>query len=214
MPAAIPLIATGISVVGGAIGKKKDSNRQQAQQAQTQVPLAGMQQAGQTAFGQGQQLYGFGMPRLNQAASYYSTLLNGNRAAMTQAIQPEIAGITDTYRGAERSLERSGVRGAQRDVAQAELARSRAGQIGGLLGGVRPMAAQALGQLGQFGVSQGQQGIGSAGTIYGNMLSGLTGQRQIGLEERKYGDEQSGALWGNIGKLITDGYGAWKNRGQ
>lgn len=185
MAAAIPLVATGVSMIGGAIGGKK-----------TGPADAAAMQASQ----QGQTLFNFGMPRLNQAAGYYSGLLTGSRSQMTQAVQPEITATTDIYRGAERNLERSGVRGAQRDVAKAELGREQAGRIAGLVGGVRPMAAQQLAGLGGVGI-QGAQGMGS---LYANLL-----QQQQAAKE--YNDKQSGALWGNIGKLLVGSYGAYKD---
>lgn len=213
MPAAIPLISTGISAIGGAISSRNRAKQQKQQQAQFTPLIQGQTALAGQAAQQGRQLFGFGGQQLGAAAGYYNTLLNGNRAAMTQAVQPEIAGITDVYRGAERSLERSGVQGAARDVAQGDLARDRAGRIAGLVGGVRPMAAGALGQMGQFGIQAGQQGTQQAGNMLANLMSGITGAQQQGLEAQKYGDEQNRSMWGNIGKLIVDSYGAYRNRG-
>jgi hypothetical protein len=121
---------------------------------------------------------------------------------MTQAVQPEITATTDLYRGAERNLERSGVRGAQRDTLKADLGREQAGRIAGLIGGVRPMAAQSL--AGIAGQALGQ-GHGQAG-LYGQLM----GQAQ---QTRAYNDAQSQALWNNIGKLMTGIYGAYQARG-
>lgn len=182
MAAAIPLISTGIGVVGGMFGKKK------AQQGM-QAPLIGQQQlASQTA--------ALGTPLMGRAASYYDTLLRGSRSDLAMATAPERAAVTDVYRGAERNLERSGVRGANRDVAKAELGREQASRIAGLTTGVRPGAAAALNQIGQFNTGQ-------AGSLYGQILHG---QRQ----DRAYNDEQSKGMWSNIGQLLVGGYGAYK----
>lgn len=191
MAAAIPLIGTGISAVMGARNQKKQGDALKAQQAMAQQQAAN-----------GQQLFNVGMPALNQSANYYSRLLNGSRSGMTAALAPEIGATTDVYRGAERSLERSGVRGAQRDVAKADLARDQAGKISGLMLGVRPAAAQSLGTLAGNALGAGQGYTG----LYGNLM----GQAQ---QTRAYNDEQSGALWNNIGRLLVGSYDAYKNRG-
>jgi hypothetical protein len=194
MGAAIPFIPMAVSGVGGFLAKKfglgGPSKQEQA---------LNQQQAGNAAQlnEQGTGMFKYGNPLLQQSTSYYQRLLNGNRAAMTQAVQPEIAGITDTYRGAERGLERSGIRGPARDVASAELTRDRAGKVASLIPNVRPMAAAAVGDAGRFGIQQGQAAQQASSGIYDRLISG-------GREDRKSQNETQGAFGKTLGTMTAD----------
>jgi hypothetical protein len=217
MPAAIPLVASGISAGVGAWNAHKQRKQQQKQAAQDQAmmqPILDSQTGiAQSTMRTGQSLVDGGMPQLQQAGNYYQNLLSGSRSGMTAALAPEISATTDVYKGAERNLERSGVQGAQRDMAKAELGREQAGKISGMIQGVRPGAASALAGLGGSMVTAGVGAMGSAGSVYANLLQGLNAMQDNRLNERKYGDQRSDALWGNIGKLLTDSYKAWNDRG-
>ena len=203
MPAAIPLVSAGIGLVGSAIGKKKGggggaTGGNPAIQAQSLAAMRGQGQlAGQAA--------GLGAPNIGAAANFYQTMLRGDRASMALATAGPRAAITDTYRGAARGLQRSGLRGAVRDMATADLARQQSSDVSKLVTGVQPAAADALNSL-------GQQAMGTASSAYGSLTGLGLEDRRIGLEGQKYSDQQSEKLWGNIGKLVTDGYGAWTNR--
>lgn len=203
MPAAIPLVSAGIGLVGSAIGKKKGgggaaTGGNPAIQAMSQQAMAGQGNlAGQAA--------GMGAPNIGAAANFYQTMLRGSRGAMAQATAGPRAAITDTYRGAARGLERSGLRGAVRDMAVADLGRQQASDVSKLVTGVQPAAADALNSL-------GQQSMGTAANAYGSLVGAGFEDRRIGLAGQQYADQQSEKLWGNIGKLVTDGYGAWTNR--
>lgn len=208
---AIPWIAKGGSLLAGWLGGKKAQSSAMARSPEEQQALTGAQTGanaltgmGRSLFGGGQDTLGRGTGFLGQAGNYWQTLLGGSRAAMAQATAGPRAAITDQYRGAERGLERSGLRGGVRDLASAELSRDRAGKVAGLTTGVQPMAAQGLssvgGELGSLGLSQIGQGLGAteAGSnIWQRLLQG-------GFENRKYGRAEGEKAGKGIGGLIFD----------
>lgn len=196
--AAIPLIATGIGVGYDAYKSHKAS----AEAKKLQAPALGLarQQAAQ-----GTSLFNFGMPLLKQAQDYYGRILTGDRGSISATLAPEIGAIGDVYRGAERNLTRSGVTGANRDVAEAELGRERAGKIAGLIPLARRDAASAVANLGQVGVSGGQSGTVNAGNSFFNLLQGQLAQNQLGYA-------QSQTFGENLGKILVDFYRTYNQR--
>jgi hypothetical protein len=193
----VPFIPAAASLIGGIIGGKKATSSAMKRSPEELRALAGAQGAAGTLMGQSEKLMGAGLPYLRQAGGYYSTLLGGNRAAMTQAVAGPRAALTDVYRGAERNLERSNVRGAARDVAQAELGRERAGQIASLTTGVQPFAAQGLASLGLPLTELGQRGAGQAGSLYGNLL-------EQGAINRQYARGEGEKAGAGLGGFIFD----------
>jgi hypothetical protein len=192
MAAAIPITMAGASLGQAYLGSKRSGAEKSA--------LAGQQGIASQLQGQGQQLYGAGMPAMRSALNYYSTLLQGNRAAMSQAVAGPTAQLTDMYRGAERNLDRQGIRGGGRDLAQAELGRDRAGQLARLTTGVQPMAAGALGQMGSSAVGQGLGATGAAGGQYGQILGQQFTNRQ-----------NTNQMWGDaMGDVGGAAYDVWK----
>jgi len=207
----IPFIPTIAGAIGGMIGGKKATKAAMTRSPEEQVSLTGGQQAGTSLGEQGGELYGQGtgmvqqgQTTLSQPTGYYQKLLGGNRALASQAVSAPRGAISDVYRGASRSLEQSGVRGAARDVAQGELSRQRAGQISSLITGVQPGAAGALTSIGE---NQTGQGAGIAGTGVqatgqsGNLFSNLLGQ---GTENRKYGRQEGEKFGSGFGGMIFD----------
>ena len=220
----IPMIA---STVGGLIGGKKATQAAQTRSPEEAAALTGAQGAGTALQSQGANLFGTGtgmmttgQQTLAQPTGYFQKLLGGNRALQSQAIASPRAAISDVYRGAERSLDKGGVRGAERDVQQGELGRQRAGQISSLITGVQPAAAQALTGIGQQQVQSGAgiAGQGASATqAGGNLFANLLGQ---GAQNRAYGrseGEKTGTSFGSIlfdllkgvgGKAKSGGFGA------
>lgn len=214
MPAIIPLIATGITAYQ-AYSQHKQNKKVNAQQdaiAAQQGPLT-TAQAGlaNQQREQGQQLFSYGMPLLQRSGDYYSKILGGNRAATDIAIAPDVNAIGDSYRGAFRSLTRM-TPGANRDVAQADLIRQRAGQIGGLVPAARAGAANATANLGQVGVSGGQQGLSASSSSTSNLLSSLLGQSNNLFERQQYGNQQSADQGKALSQLLTMFAQAWQGR--
>lgn len=203
----IPL-ATGAL---GALGAKQAQKSAMARSPEEQQALAGAQgaaggltQAGAGLLRSGQATTEEGLAGLEQPSSYWSRLLGGNRASMAQATAAPRASITDIYRGAERGLERSGVRGAQRDVAKSELNRERASKLAGLTTGVQPQAAQQLADLAgtraQIGAETTRTGASTAGQG-ASLFANLLGQ---GAENRQYGRAEGEKSGSSIGGMIFD----------
>lgn len=211
MGAVVPFIPTIASTIGGIFGGKKATSSAMKRSPEEAVSLQGGQAAAGSLAGMGTGLYGTGtglieqgQTTLAQPTNYYQKLLGGNRALASQAVAAPRAAISDVYRGAERNLEQSGVRGAQRDVAKGEMARQRAGQISSLITGIQPGAAGALTSIGE---TQTSQGAGIAGTGVsatgqaGNIYSNLLGQ---GAANRVYARGEGEKFGKSFGGLIFD----------
>ena len=190
----VPLIMAGAQLVAAKMGSKRSGAEQQA--------LAGQQGAAGALMGQGQSLFGAGMPAMRTALNYYSTLLQGNRAAMNQAVAGPTAQITDMYRGAERNLERTGVRGGVKDLATAELGRDRTSKLAQLTTGVQPMAAASLGSLGGQATGQAQGATAGAGGLYSQIM----GQQ---FQNRQNTNQMLGQAGSDMGGAIFD---VWKSK--
>lgn len=194
---AIPWAIKGASLFGGMLMGRGAQGAAQKRSPEESAALGGAQNAAGTLTSQGNALMQQGAPMTSQAGNYWSTLLSGNRAQMAQATAAPRAAITDTYRGAERNLERSGIRGATRDVARAELGRQRAGQIAGLTTGVQPFAAQQLGEMGASTTRTGASLAQGAGSIWSSLL----GQ---GFQNRTYARGEGEKAGSSIGSLLFD----------
>lgn len=215
LSAAMPyIIQGGTTLAGSLLGKKvakgaqnsamKRSPEEAAALAGAQGSATGLQQGGQSLVKQGQSTVESGLNTLQQPTNYWSKLLGGNRASMAQATAGARGGVTDIYRGAERGLERSGVRGAARDVQKGELNRQRAGQIAGLTTGVQPAAAENLANIGAGTASLGGQISGQGGSMMGaggNIFQNLLGQ---GMENRQYGRQEGEKAGGGVGSFLFD----------
>ncbi len=198
---ALPWLVKGLQiagpVLGGLLGGKKAQSSAQQRSPEEQAALAGAQGAGGALMNQGRRLTDMGLPALQSGMSYYQTLLSGNRSAMAGATAAPRGGITDAYRGATRNLDQSGIQGAARDVATADLNRDRTARIAGLTSGVQPAAADALMGGGASLVGEGNQSFGNAGSIW----SGLLGQ---GQQNRVYARQEGEKAGKGIGGFLFD----------
>lgn len=185
----VPLIGSAIGLFGGRnVGGPSGLEK---------AMMSSGQAAGGQLVRQGTQLTATGRPLLDKASNYYQTILSGSRGAQQQLLAPEIGQITDTYRGAERGLERSGVRGPARDVATAELARDRAGAIAGLIPGLRPMAAAQIGDLGRYQTTAGLGATSAGASVYDSLLG-------RSLQSRGLQHEIGSDFGGGLGALTAD----------
>lgn len=212
---AVPWIIKGGAMLGSSLlGKKAAKGAQNAAMARSpeeQTALGGAQTTagnlgtqGGGLVNQGQQTTQGALDTLQQPTNYWSKLLGGNRAQMSQATAGAKGSITDIYSGAARNLERSNVRGAARDVQKGELAREQAGKIAGLTTGVQPAAAEALsgiaGQKATIGAGQTSQGANMQESS-GNLFSSLLGQ---GFQNRAYGRGEGEKAGNSIGGFLFD----------
>lgn len=161
--------------------------------------------------GGAQKQFGAANNTLDQAGNYFSPLLRGGRAAIDQSLAPDRAAVTETYRGAGKAIEQSGMRGGTRDLANAELNRDKAGKLALLAPAARANAAGAMVQLGgaQGSLAAAQAGAGSSlfnsasaakagsNTGYGTLLNSAD-RREANQD---YYANQSGS---SIGSMIFD----------
>lgn len=194
---AMPWIIKGGAMLGGMFAGRKATSSAMQRSPEEQTALTGAQGAGGELAKTGADLTSTGMQTTAPATNYYQALLHGNRALQSQATAAPRAGITDVYSGAQRGLEQSGVRGAQKDVATGELQRQKAGQIASLVTGVQPAAAAALTQTGLEQSQQGGARTAGAGNLYQNLL----GQ---GAQNRRYGREEGEKAGQGMGGFLFD----------
>lgn len=122
---------------------------------------------------QGRQLGNIGMPLLQTTSNYYRALVGGDRGAMDAALAPDRAAITDTYRGAEKGI--TNLRGPTRDLARAELARSKAGALGLLPAQARRGAVEGAQHAGEYATSAGMDARSRGASLY-ESAAGLAAQ--------------------------------------
>lgn len=194
---ALPWIVKGAGALIGGLWGRRQQKKAMERSPEEQQALGGAQRSAEALSTQGRTLTQAGLPAVYNATNYWQTLLGGNRAAQAQATAAPRGAITDQYRGAERNLERSNVRGATRDLAKAELARDMTGRIAALTSGVQPMAASQLGDLGTGLTAQGTSALSGVGSLYSNLL----GQ---GFQNRVYGREEGAEAGRGVGGLIFD----------
>ena len=194
---AVPWIVKGGAMLGGWLAGRKAQSSAMQRSPEELAALNSATSAGNSLLQQGQNFQRIGLPGVQQGMSYYQTLLNGNRAMMSQATAGPRASITDTYRGATRNLEHSGVVGAARDQATAELNRDRAGKIASLVTGVQPAAASALSEMGSNLIQAGGNQVGAAGSLFGNLLN-------QGYNNRVYARSEGEKAGSSIGSFLFD----------
>jgi hypothetical protein len=178
-----------------AAAAAKRSPEELTAQGGAQTGAAKLQTAGSAALDTGAETQ-------RPATTYYDTLLHGNRAQMSQAVAAPTAKITDVYAGATRNLEQSGVRGAQKDVASADLAKNRASAISGLVTGVQPVAANALTSIGETQQARGASMVASGNNTYSNLLG-------IGQANRVQSNKAGTDAAASVGALATSAAGVY-----
>jgi hypothetical protein len=203
----MPVVPLAI-MAGGAIishyAAKKAKNDALKRTPEELQSLEAAQGGAGTLAGHGTEELQTGKETQAPATSYFDKLLHGNRAAQAQAIAAPTAGVQDVYRGAERGLEKSGVRGAARDVASGELARGKASQIAGLVTGVQPAAAQTLTGIGQTQQAQGAGMVSSSNSTYQNLLG-------KGQENRDQANVAGTNAAASVGQLATQAAGVYSD---
>lgn len=205
-----PLIGQGVGLAGGIYASRWAQNAAQQRSPEELASLGGAMGAAGDLRGTGQSILNESRPYIAQPASYYQTLLRGNRAAMANATSAPRADINATYRGAQSNIARAGLRGAARDVQAGQLNRDRATSVAKLTTGVQPYAADALGKLGtqQQGIGV-QAGIG-AGNIYANLLNQGERNRAAAMAEGGETGKAAGKLLADLG---TTAFGGKKKAG-
>lgn len=197
---AVPAVA---SIVGGLLGKPKQSAAQK-QQTQLENSLLTQQasnaqyatEAGKPLLGQSNDLYG-------QAINYYKPLLSGDRQQTFNALAPERNQLANDYNQNLKTLQFA-PRGGGRGAAMQDLDAKQSSAISNLLFQMRPQAANALtgigGQLGAEGANLLNAGSGTnASTI--NSLSGL---QNLALAQNSQGFNQSAQIGASIYQILSN----------
>jgi hypothetical protein len=191
-----PLIAQGAGLAAGVYAGKKMTQSAAQRSPEELAALANSNKAAGGMTDAGNSMLAESKPYLRKAGGYYSTLLSGNRAAMSQATAAPRAQLQEQLRGQEGKLATSGIRGAARDVIGGQMSRDNAGKVAGLTTGVQPWAADQLANLGTTQAQTATPLLANAGTIYGNLLG-------RGFENRKYSREEGAKGTEAIGKLAS-----------
>lgn len=188
--AAIPLVSAGVGALGSLFGGRGGGGGAQAGLAPAITGLTGNANFFSRT----------GAPLLSSAANYYQKLLGNSRAGLQQAIAPVTNQIADTYRGANAQLDYSGVRGPQKDVAVANLARDKAGAIAGVPFVAKNAAAASAAGLGT-----------SLGQMSTSALSPLLGEgeraREFNTDQGNLSGEALGGMFAQLLKGINFGGG-------
>ena len=213
MPAIPALITAGGYIGGQLLANKsaKDAQRAAMQRTPEELALIRSQTATSDALRkQGGELFKTAMPGVQSSLNYYQTLLNGNRAARTNAVAPEMGDTAQEFAGSEDAIKRN-LRGGERDEALAKNATERASAISRLTTGVRPGAAAGIAGLAPGVLGQGSSDQASSADIVGNLLGNETSNRQ-GANAYGFAAGQSTAA--GIGALVSQILGSFKGASQ
>jgi hypothetical protein len=181
---ALPAIIGAGGAIGGALlsGPSKQqkqtlTGQQQLDQQLTENAKQGSQLATQFS--------SMATPALNNAMNYWSTLLNGDRTAMSSVLGPEVSQIGQGIANATNTTSQFAPRGGARTTALAGLPFQQASTVGNLYSTLRPAAASAVGEVGLSTAGLASSFLGNstsaAGTganSYLGLVSALEGLRQ------------------------------------
>jgi hypothetical protein len=200
-PKAGPVLTQGAgAIIGGMVAKKAQQGALQRSPEEAAALKGAMGSAGSLGK-QGTSMMQEARPYVSQPASYYQTLLHGNRGAMAQATAAPRAALNDQYRGAQQNITQRGVRGAARDQQMGDLNRQRAAGVSALTTGVQPYAADQLSKLGTQMQATAAPMAGQAGTIYANLLDQGAKNRAAALQEGANTGKPIGQLIADLGKV-------------
>lgn len=147
----------------------------------------------------GEGALGGGLSTLQSPISYYQKLLNGDQTATSEALGPEISQISSAYNSTRGNIANFSPRGGGQVSSINNAGTAEAGQIGSLVGSVRPEAAKALGTLGTEEANLGLGSINSSTSDFNSIISGLLQQEGLGVTQ-----QQAQAAQGqSIGQLIA-----------
>lgn len=187
MPAIIGAGATvGSTVLGSKLAKSKPSALEQQQ-------LERANQAGERGMQLSSNLFDLGMPAVQQANNYWSSILAGNKGEATSALAPEANRISDGYREAARTSAALMPRGGPTPDFLAQQPFQQQRDISTLFQQARPQAAEQL--------------SGSGSNLLANAINAIYGSTAAGRDvlnyesDRRTRDREAGA---SIGKTIYD----------
>lgn len=200
MPA-IPLIVMGVSAAASAYAAHKQGEQADNAASLQKSALDKQSALSQTMQTLGQNQISASQPALDAAMRYYRTAAQGNRGQIDTMLAPDRAAVNETSRGVERGLEAHMGPGAQRNQAEADLARQKQGQLG-----MMPMQARAdsvgkLGAMGQQGTQMGFNALTGAAGALGGQTAGINSM--FGLQQ------QGNQGWNQFGQDMFKTYGPY-----
>ena len=209
--AIIPAIQLGISAYSAY---KTNQAQKKAQQQQQQLMDESAKARGEITkqapqfFDASRQLQQIGVPLLQTTGNYYKSLIGGDRGAIDSALAPDRAALQETYAGAQKGI--TNLRGPTRDLAQAELAKSRAGAMGLLPSIARANAVEGGQRAGEFATtaageqrSRGASLFESAAGLAGGAANTGVNQGYLQLAQGAQNASQAKGMGTLIGQVLT-----------
>lgn len=155
-----------------------------------------MNKAAPAEYGAGQDLLNLGGQTTQPGVNFMSTLLGGNRANTTAALQPSISQIDQGTSGVMNGINTLTPRGGGRYGALFGQSFAPQSQIQTLFNSARTGAAQALPQIGLQ-----EQGLGANLFGLGNQAETGAGQLNLGLGNLGQQQQQiTNGLWSGLGR--------------
>jgi hypothetical protein len=144
---------------------------------------------------------------LQGAGDYYSKILSGDRAAMTEAMAPEIGQITGQLNQEKQNISKFTPQGGGQTGLLSELPFQQEGQVTQLLQQARPMAAQGLEQVAGLA---GQEALGFgnlAQNAFTTDINALLGKASQDMPmQQQLGAGVGGLLGGVLGGGVGTGF--------
>lgn len=195
-------IAAGSALAGNALSKS--GSKPTALESPVLAQDAAAQKTGLAIGNQttpaAQNLIGMGSQAYQPVLNYWSSILSGNRGAMTSALAPEISRIGQGYQAAGQTSTALNPRGGPSAEFNAELPYAQQRDVTTLLQGARPQAATGLLNAGQQATSAGSSLLSNAvNAIYGSTAAG----RDI-LNQQQNTKEAEAKRSASIGKGLFD----------
>lgn len=112
--------------------------------ATTQQMIQSLGQMASTSAKRSSALFDEGFGGVDDVMSYLKKIVGGDRAAMLDAVKPEVGAVTDQYDTAYKSVVDRAPRGGGRTSAAVGLKRDEAKTVGSLIASARPKAVADL----------------------------------------------------------------------
>lgn len=171
-----PLVS---SAVGGALQSSPNSSA-----------LSPMTQGMQTGYNLANQMAGMAGQSYSPVIDYYSRLLSNNRSMAMSALAPEISRMADQNAAAMRAASTLMPRGGPSASFMGQLPFQNTAAVQSLFQGLRPMAAQGLGQVASNLMSNSLNAL-NTGTAAGRSI--MDYQLQKSVYDRALGASMGGA---------------------
>lgn len=141
-------------------------------------------------------------PAYGKSLGFYTDLM-GSAQSQQQALSPALRNITEAGKGAQSSIKKSMGRSGSRDMALAEEARGRQGDVNAMFAGAPLIGAEGAGRLSSEGLGRVLGANQVASGAYSDM--GQTGN--AALEQERTRKENNRNRWASIAGGIAGIFG-------